>query len=195
MNITMYLSRQQLNMLELLRKDADYKCVSGYVCICVCVSMCVYMCVGMCVFMCVYVIWVMHIWGKWRRVHFSTGLQRLRRCSGQRRDNFVRLTSGNCQSIKESRDYCRRTTENSSISVLRLIWCLWFTCKRVFWYLASLHLSLSLWVCVCVCLCLSLCPRLKARFHSRNLPACSLLMGLEQGHSTDLVQEASFEAG
>ncbi|TNN79146.1 hypothetical protein EYF80_010594 [Liparis tanakae] len=40
--------------------------------------------------------------------------------------------------------------------------------------------------------------RLKARFHSRNLPACSLLMGLEQGHSTDLrgftVAEGHMEA-
>lgn len=39
-----------------------------------------------------------------------------------------------------------------------------------------------------------ICPRLKAPLHSRNLPAYSLLIGLKQGHSTDLVQEASFEA-
>ncbi len=54
----------------------------------------------------------------------------------------------------------------------------------------------SLSFCVCLSLCLSLiCPKLKACLHSRNLPAYSLLIGLEQGHSTDLVQEAAFEAG
>ena len=63
----------------------------------------------------------------------------------------------------------------------------------------SLSLSLSLPLSLSLsppCVRLSLiCPKLKARLHSRNLPACGLLIGLEQGHSTDLVQEAAFEAG
>lgn len=59
-----------------------------------------------------------------------------------------------------------------------------------------LSLSLSLFLCLCLLRCLSLiCPKLKPRLHSRNLPAYSLLIGLEQGRSTDLVQEGAFEAG